>query len=46
MKIRRWPFNICIIQVYAPAADSSEEDVEYFYNKLDQGETDCKSQDI
>ena len=44
--IRGQPFNICIIQACAPTADSSEEDITYFYDELNQAKTQCKSQDI
>ena len=46
IKIKGRPFNVCIIQAYAPTADSSEEDIEDFYGQLDQAKKQCKSQDI
>ena len=45
-KIRGQPFKICIIQAYAPTADSLEEDIIYFYDQLNQAKTQCKSQVI
>ena len=46
VKIRGQPFNICNIQAYAPKADSSEEDITFFYDQLNRAKTQCKSQDI
>ena len=35
LKIASKPFNLVIIQVYAPTSTSSDEDIEQFYNDLD-----------
>ena len=43
---RGYTFDISIIQVYAPTADSSEDDIELFYEQLDEAKRQCKSQDI
>ena len=34
IRLRASPFNITIIQVYAPTSNYSDDDVEYFYEKL------------
>ncbi|GFO13973.1 craniofacial development protein 2-like protein [Plakobranchus ocellatus] len=39
------PVDLNIIQVYAPPANSNDEDLEKFYNDLDTAKTQCKSQD-
>jgi len=40
------PFDISVIQVYAPTSNSTEEEVETFYNELELAKSYCKSQDI
>jgi len=40
------PFNVSVIQVYAPSADSSEEDLESFYTQLQECIDKIPSQDI
>ncbi|GFN99355.1 craniofacial development protein 2-like protein [Plakobranchus ocellatus] len=37
--------DLNIIQVYAPTANSNDEDLDKFYNDLDTAKTQCKSQD-
>ncbi|GFO41248.1 craniofacial development protein 2 [Plakobranchus ocellatus] len=37
--------DLNIIQVYAPTANSNDEDLDKFYNELDTAKTQCKSQD-
>ncbi|GFN83273.1 craniofacial development protein 2 [Plakobranchus ocellatus] len=39
------PVDLNIIQVYAPTANSNDEDLDKFYNDLDTARTQCKSQD-
>ncbi|GFO43306.1 craniofacial development protein 2-like protein [Plakobranchus ocellatus] len=39
------PVDLNIIQVYAPTANSNDEDLDKFYNELDTAKTQCKSQD-
>ena len=34
IRLREIPFNISIIQVYAPTTDYSDEEIEVFYNNL------------
>jgi len=36
MKLQRKLFNISIIQVYAPTQDYSDEDIEQFYEEIEQ----------
>ena len=45
-KLQGRPFNICIIQVYAPTTECSEQDIEVFYEQLHQAKKQCKSQEI
>src|ERR1043165_283939 len=40
------PFNITVIQAYAPTADSSEEDVEQFYEDLEKTLEEVPKRDI
>ena len=44
VKLFRKPFNLSIIQVYAPA--SSHEEIEAFYNDLDDAYKQCGSQEM
>ena len=46
VKLNGHPFNIAIIQVYAPTASSTEEQIEQFYNDLDKAKEQCKSQEV
>ena len=39
-------FNLSIIQVYAPTSASSEEEIEAFYNYLDDAYKQCGSQEM
>ena len=45
-KLRGSPFDLFIIQVYAPNSDSSEEEIEKFYDTLDEAKRQCRSQYI
>ncbi|GFO30004.1 POU domain protein [Plakobranchus ocellatus] len=45
VKIAGKPVDLNIIQVYAPTANSNDEDLDKFYNDLDTAKTQCKSQD-
>ena len=45
-KIQAKPFNIVIIQVYAPTSDHDDEEVETFYETLDMTIKQTKSSDI
>ncbi|GFO05640.1 craniofacial development protein 2-like protein [Plakobranchus ocellatus] len=45
VKIAGKPVDLDIIQVYAPTANSNDEDLEKFYNDLNTAKTQCKSQD-
>ncbi|GFN95634.1 endonuclease-reverse transcriptase [Plakobranchus ocellatus] len=46
VKIAGKPVDLNIIQVYAPTANSNDEDLDKFYNDLDTAKTQCKSQDL
>ncbi|GFO47125.1 craniofacial development protein 2-like protein [Plakobranchus ocellatus] len=46
VKIAGKPVDLNIIQVYAPTANSNDEDLDKFYNELDTAKTQCKSQDL
>ncbi len=43
-KIQGRPFSICIIQVYAPRTEFSEQDIEVVYEQFHQAKKQCKSQ--
>lgn len=45
-KTRGHPFDTAIIQVYAPTSNSSDEEIETFYEDLDKVMKLCKSQEI
>ncbi|GFO02811.1 retrovirus-related pol polyprotein from type-1 retrotransposable element r2 [Plakobranchus ocellatus] len=45
VKIAGKPVDLNIIQVYAPTANSNDEDLDKFYNELDTAKTQSKSQD-
>ena len=46
VKLNGKPFNISIIQVYAPTADYDEDAITNFYEELDKVYDQCSSQDI
>ena len=46
MKIKGHPFNINIIQTYAPTLESPEEEVDEFYDQIAEAQGQCKSQEI
>ncbi|XP_042862524.1 craniofacial development protein 2-like [Penaeus japonicus] len=46
VKLKGSPFNISIILVYAPTSDSSEDDIDKFYETLEEAKGQCKSQEI
>ena len=46
VRIHGKPFNLSIIQVYAPTSASSEEDIEDFYGDLEDAYKKCGNQDI
>ena len=46
MKLQSKPFDISIIQVYAPTQDYDEEDVEEFYEEVQLAIKNTKSCDI
>ena len=46
MRIHGKPFNLSIIQVYAPTSTSSEEEIEDFYSDLEDAYKKCGNQDI
>lgn len=46
LKIRAKPFNIAIIQTYAPTTDYSEQDIEIYYEELQKVIKEVKSTEI
>ena len=46
IKIKATPFNINIVQVYAPTTESTEEEIESFYHQLNETLAQCKSQEV
>ena len=45
-KIKAQPFNMNIIQVYAPTSSSSDDDLETFYADMDKAMNQCQSQEV
>ena len=35
-KIKGRPFDMAIVQIYAPTSESEEEDIDHFYEDLDK----------
>ena len=46
VKVKGHPFNMNFIQVYAPTQDSTEEEVDLFYEGLGEAWAQCKSQEV
>ena len=46
MKLKGLHFNINVIQVYAPTAQSEDEEIERLYDDLDNARRQCKSQEV
>ena len=44
VKLQGKPFNMSIIMVYAPTSESTEEEIEQFYDTLEIAKSACKSQ--
>ena len=40
------PFDISLIQCYAPTADNNDDEIDKFYEQLDEAIKQCRSQDI
>ena len=36
VRLKRRPFDICLIQCYAPTADNNDDKVDKFYDQLDR----------
>ena len=46
VKLKGHPFNISIIQVYAPTAECDEEEINQVYTMLEMAKEHCKSQEV
>ena len=46
VRLRGKPFDICVIQVYAPTCDYEEEEVDEFYRDIMKAKEQCKPHDI
>ena len=46
VKLQGSPFDVNIIQVYAPTADAEEEEIEHFYDSIDSVIRECKRHEI
>ena len=46
VKLQSKPFDMNIIQVYAPTADSDEEEIESFYDSIDKAMEQCKNHEV
>ena len=42
VKIKWHPFDVAIVQVYAPTSESDEEDIDHFYEDLDKAVKQCR----
>ena len=46
VKLQGSPFDINIIQVYAPTADAKEEEIDHFYDSIDSVIRQCKRHEM
>ena len=46
IKLQRKPFNISIIQIYAPTQDHEDEEIELFYDEIQTAIKNVKADDI
>ena len=46
VRLKGKPFDVCIIQVYAPTCDYSDEEVDLFYEDVMKAKRQCKRHDI
>ena len=46
VRLKGKPFDVCIIQVYAPTCDHSNETVESFYEDVQKAMEQCKRHDV
>ncbi len=46
MRLKGVPFNICIIQVYAPTSEHDEEEVDQFYSEVNQAREQYKEHEV
>ena len=46
VRLKGRPFDISLIQCYAPTADNNDDEIDKFYEKLDEAIKQCRSQDI
>ena len=46
IKMNAKPFNILIMQVYAPTTDCEESELEKFYDEMDKATKQCKSDEL
>ena len=46
VKIKGKPINMNIIQVYAPTSESSEDEINQFYDKLNLAKQQCKAHEV
>ena len=45
-KLKGHPFDLSIIQAYAPTSESTDEELDTFYESLDKARQQCKSQEV
>ena len=46
VRLKGKPFDISLIQCYAPIADNTDDEIDRFYDQLDKAIKQCRSQDI
>ena len=46
VRLKGKPFDISLMQCYAPTADNTDDEIDRFYDQLDKAIKQCRSQDI
>ena len=46
VRLKGEPFEISLIQCYAPTADNNDDEIDRFYDQLNKAIKQCRSQDI
>ena len=46
VKLKGRPFDVSVIQCYAPTADSADEEIEKLYDQLDEAMKQCNHKEL